>query len=115
MIKKGLIVILLAGTVLSSCKENPGQTNKESAQKETITGNEAEIIRREFIDSHGKNLEILFNKAEDEAIVIYRGDSINLKGQKPASGIWYKNYRYELRGKGEQVELRKDGQTIFKN
>jgi hypothetical protein len=38
-----------------------------------------------------------------------------LHAQKAASGIWYKNDLYELRGKGDNVELTKDGITVFKN
>ena len=43
------------------------------------------------------------------------GEELELAGQKPASGIWYKNDHYELRGKGENLELTKDGKTVFKN
>ena len=39
---------------------------------------------------------------------------LNYRDKKPASGIWYKNDHYELRGKGEEIELTKDGKTVFK-
>lgn len=57
-----------------------------------------------------------FNNTTNTAkIYLNGGEQIELIGQKPASGIWYKNDQYELRGKGEEVELTKDGKTVFKN
>ena len=57
-----------------------------------------------------------FNNTTNEAkIYLNGGEQIELVGQKPASGIWFKNDHYELRGKGESVELTKDGKTVFKN
>ena len=43
------------------------------------------------------------------------GEQIDLVAEKAASGIWYKNDVYELRGKGEKLELSKDGIIVFKN
>lgn len=42
-------------------------------------------------------------------------NNIELQGQTPGSGIWYKNDQYELRGKGEEVKLTKDGEVVFEN
>ena len=57
-----------------------------------------------------------FNNTTNEAkVYLDGGKQIELIGQRPASGFWYKNENYELRGKGENVELTKDGETIFKN
>jgi membrane-bound inhibitor of C-type lysozyme len=35
--------------------------------------------------------------------------------QQPASGMRYKNDHYEFTGKGENVELVKDGKVVFEN
>lgn len=56
-----------------------------------------------------------FNNTKNTATVVFNNETIELQGQKPASGIWYKNDHYELRGKGEEIELTKDGKTVFKN
>lgn len=35
--------------------------------------------------------------------------------QRAVSGIWYKNDHYELRGKGENLKLTKEGKTVFES
>ena len=47
--------------------------------------------------------------------ILYGGEQIELVAEKAASGIWSKNNLYELRGKGNEIELTKDGETLFKN
>ena len=55
------------------------------------------------------------NTTNSVKVYLDGGEELELAGQKPASGIWYKNDHYELRGKGENLELTKDGKTVFKN
>jgi membrane-bound inhibitor of C-type lysozyme len=75
-----------------------------------------EIVTTSLKDKEGQTLDITFNNTTNKAkVYLNGGEQIELVGQKPASGIWYKNDNYELRGKGENVELTKDGKTVFKN
>ena len=37
-----------------------------------------------------------------------------LTRQRAASGMWYANEHYDLRGKGNEIELTKDGELLFK-
>jgi membrane-bound inhibitor of C-type lysozyme len=72
-----------------------------------------EIVNSSAVDKKGNKLEMSFNNTKNIVILKFKGKTIELKGQTPASGIWYKNDRYELRGKGENIDLTKDGKTIF--
>jgi archaellin len=75
-----------------------------------------DVVRKSLKNKVGQTLDMTFNKTTNEAkIYLDGGDQIELVGQKPASGIWYKNDQFELRGKGDNVELTKDGKTVFKN
>lgn len=72
-----------------------------------------EIVNSSAVDKKGKKLEMSFNNTKNTVTLKFKGKTIVLKGQTPASGIRYKNDRYELRGKGENIDLTKDGKTIF--
>ena len=64
----------------------------------------------------GQTLDITFNNTVGTAkAYLNGGEQIDLVAEKAASGFWYKNDQYELRGKGEKLELTKDGETVFKN
>ena len=56
-----------------------------------------------------------FNNTKGTASLHFNNETIQLLSQKPASGIWYKNDHYELRGKGNDIELKKEGDVIFKH
>lgn len=74
------------------------------------------IVTSTITNKEGQTLDMVFNNTTNTAkIYLNRGAQIDLDGQKPGSGIWYKNEQYELRGKGEQLELTKNGDVIFKN
>ncbi|HLV14915.1 MAG TPA: MliC family protein [Xanthomarina sp.] len=77
---------------------------------------EDEIIHTSYKDNKGATLDLTVNATTNEAkAYLNGGEQIDLVGEKPASGIWYKNDQYELRGKGDKIELTKDGKTVFKN
>ena len=116
MAKKILFATVLTVLLAASCKESPKQESNETAKTEAAKEAADEIVKSSLTDKDGKTLEMTFNNTKNTATIsLNSGERIELAGQKPASGIWYKNDRYELRGKGEKVELTKDGQTIFKN
>ncbi len=54
-----------------------------------------------------------FNNTKGTVSVDFKGESIELIEQKYASGFWYKNDQYELRGKGNDFELTQEGKVIF--
>lgn len=75
-----------------------------------------EIINASFKDKEGRTLDMTFNNTSNKVkIYLNGGKEMELEGQKAASGIWYKNDEYELRGKGENLELSKNGKTLFKS
>lgn len=81
-----------------------------------VFSHEDEIVSATIKNKEGQTLDMTFNNSTNQArVYLNGGEQIDMQGQNPASGIWYKNEHYELRGKGEQVELTKDGKTIFKN
>lgn len=77
---------------------------------------EDDIINVEAKNDMGDTLNLTFNNTEGTVqAYLNGGDEIYLMDKKPASGIWYANDHYELSGKGNSYELKKDGKTIFKN
>ncbi|WPR70574.1 MliC family protein [Flavobacterium sp. NG2] len=109
-----ITTILLTTLSLTSCKET-AKTENEDSITETVEKNTDNIVTNTATDKDGKKLEMSFNITKDIAVLHFEGETIELVGQKPASGIWYKNDTYELRGKGQEITLTKDGQTVFKN
>jgi len=115
MIKKTLTIALLIAMIIGSCKES---TRKEGAEKkniETIENVSDGINKTTSINQDGKKLELIFNNIEGTATLNFNNETIELISQKPASGIWYKNEQYELRGKGNDITLKKDGIVIFEH
>lgn len=115
MTNKVLTIAMLSALFLTSCKETPKQEKAENRKTETVEKKADEIVTSLLTDKDGKKLEMSFNNTKDIATLKFNGEIIDLVGQKPASGIWYKNDHYELRGKGNNIELTKDGKTVFKN
>jgi hypothetical protein len=64
-------------------------------------------------DKNGNLLKMVFVNSKNTVTLYINNEVITLEGQRPASGIWYKNEEYELTGKGEQVTLSKLGKVIF--
>ena len=117
-------ILVLATIFFNSCKEKAAnestKTDPQSVQTtESNTANKAEhdspsMFKSTVIDANGQKLEMTFDKIKDNVTVYFNNEEIKLTSQQPASGIWYKNDHYELRGKGEEIELTKDGSVIFK-
>lgn len=61
-------------------------------------------------------LDIVYNNDEYTATIVFpNAHEEVLKGMPVASGMWYKNDHYELRGKGQNITVQKDGIEIFKS
>ena len=84
--------------LLSSCKTETGNKN---------------ILKSTVKNPNGETLVMEFDTIKDIAYITYDGKLQALTTQKPASGMWYKNEHFELRGKGEDVKLLKDGKIVF--
>ncbi|MEG0928144.1 MULTISPECIES: MliC family protein [Chryseobacterium] len=118
------ITATLTALFLTSCNKEKNATDSSPATTDSIaanpsdsaavSGSKDEIVKSTSKDSSGKTLDMTFNNTKNTATVVFNNETIELQGQKPASGIWYKNDHYELRGKGEEIELTKDGKTVFK-
>lgn len=115
MIKKTLPLITLL--FLTACTETTQQKAPQTVINKPVVDstNNDEIISSSAKDKTGESLEMIFNNTKDIATLVFKGDTIVLNGQQPASGIWYQNNQYELRGKGDDIELSKDGKIIFTN
>ncbi|MBD3905431.1 MliC family protein [Chryseobacterium sp. C-2] len=99
---------------MSSPKDSTHQSISDSLTNNQTESN-PEIIKTTISDKNGKKLDMTFNNTKNIVTLVLNGETIELEGQKAASGIWYKNEHYELRGKGNENELHKDGKLIFKS
>ena len=112
MTKTILTITLLSAFLLLSCT---GSASKQD-NAETTTENVADdIVTTTSTDKNGKELEITFNNTKRTATLNFEGETIELTQKRAASGIWYTNDQYELRGKGNDIELRKDGEVVFEH
>ena len=112
MTKPILTMTMLAAFWLSSCKESPKQENTDTTTTEQVAD---DIVKSTSTDADGNNLEMKFNNTKGTATLDFKGETIELVAEKSASGIWYTNDHYELRGKGNDIELKKDGEVVFKH
>lgn len=107
---KILTVSMVAALLLNACAESP---KKENVDLTTTTATTADINNVTSTDKDGKNLDVVYNNTKGTATVKFDGQDIELVQQQAASGIWYKNDKYELRGKGNDITLLKDGKVVF--
>ena len=112
MTKHILTIGVMATLFLNSCKETPQQDNAATTTTETVAD---DIVKTTSTDKDGKTLDLTFNNTKGTATVTHNGETIALIQEKAASGIWYKNETYELRGKGNDLQLTKDGNVIFEH
>lgn len=112
---KGLIIVVIVATILTSCKEQVKESNTDSIKTEKAIATPKEKISQSLTDKDGNTLEMSFDNSKNIVTVKFDDEISELKGQKPASGIWYENDEYELRGKGNNIQLKKDGKIIFEH
>lgn len=113
---KKLVVTCACAALLAACNNGNEKNASEAplATQSTIAP-ASNIVKSRAIGTDGTAVEMSFDNSKNEANIEFKGEKLVLQGQKPASGIWYKNDHYELRGKGEELELTKDGQSVFKS
>lgn len=67
-------------------------------------------------NKEGDTLRMKFNNSAGYVkAYLNGGKQIKMEVKKSASGIWFENDTYELRGKGDHYTLRKGEEIIFKN
>lgn len=107
-----ITIAFIAALLLTSCNNTSNQENNDHATIENTTD---DLVTTSTSDDEGNTLDITFNNTKGTATVIFNGATIELTEEKPASGFWYTNDQYELSGKGNNVELKKDGEVIFEH
>lgn len=115
MKSKILIIAILSVMLYNSCKKTRKQENAETTTAITVEKVNNEIVTNSFTDKKGEKLELSFNHKRNIVSLNFNGEPIELAEQKSASGIWYKNNNYDLRGKGNDIELKKDGKIVFEH
>lgn len=106
------IITILISLFIISCND---VVKNEKPVKEAVEIVVDDIVTSSVENIEGESLKMLFNNSKNIVTVVYNRDTIQMTGQRPASGIWYKNERYELRGKGDDVTFLKDGKEVFSN
>lgn len=113
MIKRTLSLALLSALVLTACKENPKQETTEVQETEISADVEDDFVSTSYVNKEEKELEVVYNNTQGTATFVFDGETVELEQQQSASGVWFKNDTYELRGKGNDIELKKDGEVVF--
>lgn len=113
---KKLVLFFACAAMLAACNNGNEKKSSEApvAGPSTVAAT-PDIVKSRAIGTEGTSMEMSFDNDKNEASLDFNGERLVLQGQRPASGIWYKNDHYELRGKGEELELTKDGKSIFKS
>ena len=108
-------ITILTALFLTSCKETPKQENSKEKSTEILENGSANDVKTTSTDTNGNKLEMVFDNFKGTTTLYFKGETIELEAQKSASGIWYKNENYELRGKENDIQLKKDGTVIFEH
>jgi len=80
---------------------------------ESSTATTGNIVDQTLTDAEGNELDMSFDNSRGVVVITFAGETAELPSQRPASGIWYANEQYELRGKGNDIQLKKDGEVVF--
>lgn len=115
MKKNILTLTVLAALVLNGCKDGPKTENLEATKTETVESSNDDIVITTSTNKDGEKLDMSFNNTKGTATLNFKGEIIELVQERAASGIWYKNDNYELRGKGNDIELKKEGKVVFEH
>jgi len=96
-------------------KPAPGKGGAKSGASDATGGTDASgtppLVSARYRCMDGTKFAVRFDNQHDTAAIARNGRTVaTLDGQKPASGIWYKKGRYELRGKGDAATLTTPGQ-----
>ena len=119
MNKTILTLAMTSALFLTSCNETAKQESTEitTANKPAVDSTivSTDVIKTTSTDKDGKTLDMTVDPIKGVATVNFNGETIEMMQEKSASGVWFKNDTYELRGKGNDLELTKDGKVVFKH
>lgn len=118
MKKTILTAAMVSALFLTSCTETAKQENTEvTTSTDTVVTEpvSTDVIKTTSTSKDGKTLDLAVDPATGMATVNFNGETIEMKQEKAASGTWYKNDVYELRGKGNDLTLMKDGKVVFEH
>jgi len=115
MTKTILVTTIVAAVLLTACNQQSKQENTDITKAEETTATSDDIVTQSLTDKEGNTLDMSFDNANGTVTLNFKGETIELDQQRSASGIWYKNDHYELRGKGNDIWLKKDGEVIFEH
>lgn len=113
MTKKILTIAILSILFMNACNESQKKERAKTNSTELIEKTDDDIVKSSLTDKDGEKLEMTFNNAKGTATLNFKGETIELVQERAASGIWYKNDTYELRGKGNDIDLKRDGELVF--
>ena len=113
MIKRNLLIGVIAAALFVSCNDSQKRENADATDLDRPLSNE--VVTESLTNEDGKTLKMSFDNSQGTATLNYQGEEIVLDQERSASGIWYKNKEYELRGKGNDITLKKDGEVIFEH
>ena len=115
MTKQILTMAVIAMVFMTACKETTKKESTEKTNTENVETTNNDIVHQTLTDKDGNTLHMMFDNAKDIVTVEFKGEKAELPREKSASGIWYANDQYELSGKGNDVQLKKDGKVIFEH
>ncbi len=72
-----------------------------------------EIVIDSLTNKEGKMLKMLFNNTQSTATFTYENETIEMKQDTTASGVQYSNEHFVFTEWQGQVDLKKDGKSIF--
>ena len=113
MTKKILTIAILSILFMNACNQSQKKERAKTNSTELIEKTDDDIVKSSLTDKDGEKLEMTFNNAKGTATLNFKGETIELVQERAASGIWYKNDTYELRGKGNDIDLKRDGELVF--
>lgn len=119
--KKLILTIIVASIAVTSCQQkknnetektkNQMDSTEQVAEKQT----EDKIVTSSVTNNEGVKLDMTFNNTKGTAVFKLNGETIEMKQDTMGSGVKYSNEKYEYSEWHGQIELKKDGKTIFKN
>ncbi len=117
MTKKFLAIALLGGLFYTSCSNAPKQETQPVEVEETVTTVTEvpadEIVTNSVTDKKGVKLDMTYNNTKNTATFVLNGETIELKADTTASGIKYSNSQYVYTEHQGNIDLKKDGKTVF--
>ena len=112
MIFKTVVASLFVLLFMNACKENvqPENVEKKMNNSELSDNN---ISKQIYTDKDDQKIEVSYDSKNDTASFMMNGERVELKSERSASGFSYANDQYVLVGKGDKIEITKNGEDVF--